>query len=187
MWFFGWRVRASRTRTVNEPSDMNGFWHLDFKMPKTYKISNFCQWSKIRNFCEKYWFIKDSQLTIFYHSHRKTFLITTEWAMRSSLFIDLTIFTPQADILSIFLDRTLGNMVKSDFFKILFRTETYLEESFATFTCKDTIMLPPSLISTDGTNSFTKSTIVNVVWWRGGRCWCRRSKTLNNNHMNLIG
>ena len=51
----------------------------------------------------------DVKLTIFYHANGKTFLITAERAMCSSLFVNLTIFTPQTDILSIFLYRTLEN------------------------------------------------------------------------------
>ena len=54
----------------------------------------------------------------------------------------------------------------------------YLEESFASFTRKNAIMLPPSFISTDSTNTFTKSTIIYVMWWRGRRCWRCCSKTL---------
>ena len=55
----------------------------------------------------------DVKLTIFYHANRETFLITAEWTMCSSLFIYLTIFTPQTDILSIFLYRTLDNILRS--------------------------------------------------------------------------
>ena len=51
------------------------------------------------------------KLTIFNHANRKAFLITAEWAMSSSLFVNLTIFTAQANILSIFLYRTLGNIL----------------------------------------------------------------------------
>ena len=55
----------------------------------------------------------------------------------------------------------------------------YLEESFASFTCKNAIMLPPSFISTYSTNTFTKTTIIYVMWWRGRRCWRCCPKTLN--------
>ena len=61
----------------------------------------------------------DVKLTIFYHANRKAFLITAEWTMCSSLFVDLTIFTPQTDILSIFLYRTLENIVRTHFYEIL--------------------------------------------------------------------